>query len=40
MFESDLVESPAGLPTVSSLDLGRLRQAEESKYKAMSFPQK
>lgn len=40
MFESDLVESPAGLPTVSSLDMGRLKQAEESKYKATPFSPK
>ena len=39
MFETDLVESPAGLPSVSSLDIARLKMAEESKYKATSLPQ-
>jgi hypothetical protein len=39
MFETDLVESPAGLPTVSSLDMARLKMSEEAKYKATSIPQ-
>ena len=39
MFESDLVESPAGLPSVSSLDMARLKMAEEAKYKVSSIPQ-
>ena len=39
MFESDLVESPAGLPSVSSLDMGRLKMAEEAKYKGTTIPQ-
>jgi len=36
MFESDLVDSPAGLPTVASLDVARAQQAENAKYKAIA----
>ena len=32
MFERDLIEMPSGLPTVSSLDVGRMQQEENSKY--------
>ena len=32
MFERDLIEMPSGLPTVASLDVGRLKQEENSKY--------
>ena len=32
MFERDLIEIPSGLPTVSSLDVGRMQQEEHSKY--------
>ena len=32
MFERDLIEIPSGLPTVSSLDVGRMKQEENSKY--------
>ena len=32
MFERDLVEMPGGLPTVSSLDVGRMQQEENAKY--------
>jgi hypothetical protein len=39
MFETDVVEMPAGLPTVSSLDMGRLKMAEEAKFKGTTFPQ-
>lgn len=34
MFERELVEMPSGLPTVSSMDMGRLQMQEEAKYKA------
>ena len=32
MFEKDLIEIPSGLPTVSSLDVGRMQQEENAKY--------
>ena len=32
MFERDLIEIPSGLPTVSSLDVGRMQQQENAKY--------
>jgi len=38
MFERDLIESPLGLPTISTLDVGRLQQAEQSKYHSVSRP--
>jgi len=34
MYERDLTSPPAGLPTLASIDAGRLRAAEESKYHA------
>jgi len=34
MYERDLTEPPAGLPTLATIDAGRLRMAEESKYHA------
>ena len=36
MFERDIIEMPSGLPTISSLDMGRLTLHEESKFKAVS----
>jgi len=38
MFERDLIESPLGLPTISTLDVGRLKQAEETKYHSATRP--
>lgn len=38
MFEQDLVESPLGLPTISTLDVGRLQQEEKSKYHSVPRP--
>ena len=38
MFERDLIESPLGLPTISALDVGRMEQAENSKYHSISRP--
>lgn len=38
MFEQDVIESPLGLPTISSLDVGRLQQAEQSKYHSITKP--
>ena len=32
MIEKDLIEIPSGLPTVSSLDVGRMQQEESAKY--------
>lgn len=32
MFEKDLIEIPSGLPTISSLDVGRMQQEENAKY--------
>ena len=32
MFERDLIDMPSGLPTVSSLDVGRMQQEESAKY--------
>merc|ERR1719436_1993261 len=32
MFERDLIEIPSGLPTVSSLDVGRMQQEEKARY--------
>ena len=32
MFERDLIEMPTGLPTISSLDVGRIKQEENKKY--------
>ena len=32
MFERDLIEMPTGLPTISSLDVGRIKQEENQKY--------
>lgn len=36
MFEPDLVEMPAGLPTISGLDVARMEQKEASKYKGIA----
>ena len=36
MFERDLLEVPTGLPSVSSLDMGRQKMEEEAKYKGLS----
>ena len=36
MYERDLVEMPAGLPSLSSIDAGRMRVLEEKKYHATS----
>lgn len=36
MYERELVEIPAGLPSLASIDAGRLKDAEEKKYHAMS----
>ena len=38
MFERDIIEMPGGLPTVSSLDMGRLRQMENTKFKGLGSP--
>jgi len=34
MYERDLIDMPAGLPSLASIDAGRLKAAEESKYHA------
>ena len=31
MFERDVVDMPAGLPTISALDMGRQRMKDEAK---------
>ena len=31
MFERDLIEIPSGLPTLSSLDVGRMKQEENAR---------
>ncbi len=36
MFEPDLVEMPAGLPTVASIDAARMKQEDEAKFKGIS----
>lgn len=33
MFERDIIEMPSGLPTVSSLDVGRQQMEDDAKYK-------
>jgi len=38
MFERDLVESPLGLPTISTLDVGRLKQEEDKRNHSVSRP--
>lgn len=38
MFERDLIESPLGLPSISTLDVGRMQQAEQSRYHSVSRP--
>merc|ERR1712096_318898 len=35
-YERDLIEIPSGLPTLSSIDAGRMRVQEEKKYHATS----
>eukprot|EP00092_Neocalanus_flemingeri_P088195 GFUD01111410.1.p1 GENE.GFUD01111410.1~~GFUD01111410.1.p1 ORF type:complete len:154 (+),score=49.66 GFUD01111410.1:220-681(+) len=35
-YERDLIEIPSGLPTLSSIDAGRIRAQEEKKYHATS----
>jgi hypothetical protein len=37
-FEDDLLELPCGLPSTSSLDLGRLHEEEEKRFHP-HFPQ-
>ena len=36
MFERDLIEMPSGLPTISSLDMGRMATEETAKFKAVN----
>jgi len=36
MYEKDLIECPAGLPTLSSIDSGRMKMKQEKKYHAFS----
>jgi len=38
MFERDMIESPCGLPTVATLDVGRLKQEESAKYHSIQRP--
>jgi hypothetical protein len=38
MFERDLIESPLGMPSVSNLDVARLKMAEEAKFHSISLP--
>ena len=38
MFERDVIDIPGGLPTISILDVGRQKLADEAKYKAVSVP--
>ena len=38
MFERDLIDSPLGLPSISTLDVGRMQQAEQSRYHSVSRP--
>ena len=38
MFEKDVLDSPLGLPTISTLDVARLQQAEHVKYHSISRP--
>ena len=33
MFERDVIEMPSGLPTISSLDVGRQQMEDDAKYK-------
>ena len=40
MFEKDLIESPLGLPSISSLDVGRMQSEEQSRYHSASVPDK
>ena len=40
MFEKDLIQSPLGLPTISSLDVGRMQLEEEKRYHSSSVPNK
>jgi len=37
MYERDLVESPMGLPSLASIDAGRIKDAQEKKYHAKSI---
>ena len=32
MFESELLDFPAGLPSISSLDVARMKMADEAKF--------
>lgn len=40
MFERDLIESPLGLPTISTLDVGRMQLEEQKRYHSSSVPDK